>query len=220
MDVRIDAFGDSINKFGEELCGSRVEIIRSPSGVAAILADGLDGGAKANLLTAMAVGMMSSMLGRGEPIEEVADMIVDSQPAGRPDGVGYSAFTIVQATPGGTIYIAQMETPDVVLLSHGKSVPVRMNERIRQGKLIRAGILSCRQADTVVAYSNGVLKAGGAGTGNAGWRPETIAAYMANAYRPKIPAEKLARLLLAASDSLSGHRPENDLASLVFRVGT
>ena len=216
MGIRIDAFGDSVNKFGEELCGSRVEIIRGETGVAAILADGMGSGAKANLLAALAVNMMFSMLGRGEPIEEVADMIVDSQPAGRPDGVGYSAFTIIQATSGGTIYIAQMETPDVVLLYHGKPVPVCMNERIRRGKVIRTGVFSCRQADTVVAYGSGVLKVG---TRDVGWRPETIAAYMANAYRPKIPAEKLARLLLAASGSLSGHRPENDLSSLVFRVG-
>lgn len=219
MGVRIDAFGDSVSKYGEELCGSRVEIYRSDPGVTAILADGMGSGAKANLLAAMAVQMTMSMLGRGEPIEGVADMIVDSQPGGREEGVGYSAFTLIQAGFSGMIYIAQMETPDAVLLCRGRPACVRMNERIRQGKLIRTGILSCKEADTVVAYSRGVLKTGRDGTRTAGWQGETIASYMANAYHPKITAEKLARLLLAASDSLSGHRPEHDLSALAFRVG-
>lgn len=220
MDVQIDAFGDSINKYGEELCGNRVEIIRSEAGVTAILADGMGNGAKANMLASIAVKMTSAMISRGEPIEDFADMIVDSQPAGKQDGVGYSAFTLVQVIFSGTIYIAQMEMPDVILLHHGKPAHINMSKKMKQGKIIRTGVMSFKTADTVIAVSNGVLNAAGERKIESGWHLKNITAFMMNAYHSKISAEKLTQLLLTASNSLSNNKPEDDLSVLTFRMST
>lgn len=218
MTVRVDAAGDSINKYGEQLCGDRIEIIRGASGVTAMLADGKGGGIKANMLASLAVKMMSTLLDGGTPVEEIADMIVESQPAGREDGVSYSAFTLIQVIFSGMIYIAQMETPDVLLFQRGQPVRVETRGRTRQGRLIRFGVSSCGEADTVVAVSNGMLNAGGGRSLKKGWRLQDISTFMAHAYSPGVAPEKLIRLLLNAGSSLSCRKPEEDLSAVVFRM--
>jgi hypothetical protein len=220
MGVLIDVFGDSINKYGEELCGNRVEIIRKSDGVSAILADGLGIGVKANMLACLAIKMFSSMLDRSEPIEDVIDMIVDSQPAGRESGISYSAFTIIQILGSGMINIAQMDTPAPVFLLHGKPVPIDMSERIIDGKTIKVSQMTIKNTDTITAFSDGVLSAGIGDSLKNGWQRKSIAAYMVNAYKPGISAEKLTRLLLTASNSLYINKPSDDLSVLTFRVNS
>lgn len=218
MVARIDAYGDCVNQYGEELCGDRIEIIRSEAGVTAILADGTGGGAKANMLASLAVKMMSALLARGVSIEEIADMIVESQPAGKDEGVGYSAFTIIQVIYSGTVFLAQMETPDVLLLHRGKPVDLKMHQKIRQGRIIRSGVSSVRNADTIIAVSNGMVHAGAERDLKDGWKLSQISAYMGNASTPRVTAEKLVHLLLTASSTLSGGKPKDDFSALAFRI--
>ncbi|CAB1240655.1 PPM-type phosphatase domain-containing protein [Ruminococcaceae bacterium BL-6] len=218
MAARIDAYGDCVNQSGGKLCGDRIEIVRSEAGVTAILADGRGGGAKAAMLASLAVKMMSAMLARGEPIEEIADMIVESQPAGGNESVDHSAFTILQVIYSGTIFISQMETPDVILLRRGKPAGLKTERKTRQGRIIRSGISNVRDADTIVAVGNGMLRAGAERDLKSGWTLSRISSYMGNAWGPRVTAEKLARLLLAAGDSLSFGKPKDDLSALVFRV--
>jgi hypothetical protein len=217
--ARINAYGDSISRYGEELCGNRIEIVRGEAGVTAILADGMGGGIKANMLASLAVQMMSAMLARGEPVEKIADMIVESQPAGPEEGVGYSAFTIVQAIYSGMIFFAQMGTPDVVLLRRGKPVELQTRRTTVDGRVIRNGVSNLREVDTLVAVSSGMLRAGAGRDLKSGWTRNQIAVYMENASTPRVTAEKLARLLLSAAKSLSRGKPGDDFSALVFRVG-
>lgn len=219
MTVQIDASGDSVKKYGEVLCGDRVEIVRDNKGITAMLADGTGGGAKSNILSSLAAKMMSTMLNRGESIEKITDMIVESQPAGREEGVSYSAFTLIQVIFSGKIFIAQLETPDVLLFQRGKPVPMETRREIRQGRLIRVGVSDCKKADTVVAVSNGVLGAGVGLNLKKGWRMEHISTFLANAYHPRITSEKLVRLLLNVSGSLSSHRQKDDLSAVAIRIG-
>ena len=218
MTARIDAYGDCVSQYGGKLCGDRIEIVRSEAGVTAILADGRGGGAKAAMLASLAVKMMSAMLARGEPIEEIADMIVESQPAGGNESVDHSAFTILQVIYSGTIFISQMETPDVILLRRGKPTGLKTERKTWRGRIIRSGISNVREADTIVAVGNGMLRAGAERNLKDGWTLGRISAYMGNAWGPRVTAEKLARLLLAAGDSLFFGKPKDDLSALVFRV--
>lgn len=220
MAVKIDAYGACIHKYGEELCGNQVKIIRNEPGVTAILADGISGGAKASLLTSFAVKMMTAMCGSGAPVDRTADLIAESQPAGGQQGsAGNIAFTLIRALCDGKIYVEQFETPEVILLRRGKPVPMDMTWRKLGNKTIRSGEITAKQADTVIAVNSGMLNAGAERSLKNGWGTDTIAAYMANAYNPRGSAENLVRLLLAAGNSLSFGRPKNDLSALVFRVG-
>jgi hypothetical protein len=218
MSMLIDAFGDSISKYGEELCGNRVEIIRSEDGTAAILADGMGNGVKANMLASLAVKMLSSSINRGEPIEDVVDMLIDRQPAYSDTSMSYSAFTVIQIFRNGLIYTAQLGTPDALFLFHGKPAPVHIREIRKNGSTIRIGETTVKHADTIIAFSSGVVNAGMGGSLKNGWQRENIATYMINAYRPGIPAEKLTGLLLTASSSLDHTEPADDLSVVTLKV--
>lgn len=218
MAVQIDAFGDSIRKYGEPLCGNRVEIIRNGAGVTAMLADGMGGGIKANMLASLAVKMMSTLLDQGAPVEEIADMIVESQPAGRKEGVSYSAFTLIQVTASGMIFTAQMETPDVLLFRRGKPVGLTLRRKSAQGRLIRLGVSDRKKTDTIAAVSGGMLNAGEGRGLEQGWQLETVSKFLTHAYCHGVPSKKLVRLLLNAGSSLAREKPRDDLTAIVFRM--
>lgn len=218
MSMLIDAYADTVSKYGEELCGDKVEIIRSTHAVAAMLADGKGSGVKASMLASLAVGMLKSMFSTGEPIEEIMDMLADSQHDTGQPGNSYCAFTVIRVSDAGQLYIAQMDAPDIIFLRHGKPLPVEMSHRTVNDKIIRTVRTVMKASDTVIAFSSGVVSAGAGGFLKKGWQRENIAAYMVNAYRPGIPAEKLTKLLLAAGCSLDHDKAGDDLAVLTVRV--
>lgn len=218
MGILIDAYSDTVSKYGEELCGDKVEIIRSTHAVAAMLADGQGSGVKASMLATLAVGMLKSMLHTGEPIEEIVDMLVDSQYDTGKQEVSYCAFTIIRVSDAGQLYIAQMDTPEIIFLRHGKPIPIEMNCRTVKGRIIRTARTVMKASDTVIAFSSGVASAGAGGFMKKGWQRDNITAYMVNAYRPGITAEKLTKLLLAAGSSLYHDKADDDMAVLTVRV--
>lgn len=218
MAVPIDVCGRCVSPVPDGLCGSRIKIVQSDAGVTAILTDGFGSDAKAAILSSLAVKMMLAMLARGEPIDEIADMIVDSQPIGKNEREGYSAFTILQVSNSGMIFISQMETPDAILLCHGKPVDLNPSQKIRQGRVIRSATLRTRDADTMIAVGNGLLQVGAKRNLQEGWSLKQISAYMANASAHRVTAEKLVRLLLSAGNSLSRGESKDNLSALVFRV--
>lgn len=216
MAVKIDAFSACVPKYDEVFCEDQIRILRNEAGIAAILVDGTNGGAKANLLTAFAVKMMTAMQGSGISLRQVADMMVESQPAG---GKAESAgFTLIFALFSGEIHVEQFDTPDVLLLRRGKPAPMETALRALHGKTIRSGTITAKQADTVIAVGSGMLAAGAGRNLKDGWNLKTIAAYMANAYEPRITAETITRLLLAAGSSLAFERSQNDLCALAIRI--
>ena len=51
MTLYFETFSRQLHKFGEELCGDHVEIVRTPDNIILALADGLGSGVKANILS-------------------------------------------------------------------------------------------------------------------------------------------------------------------------
>ncbi|MEA4903505.1 MAG: hypothetical protein VB090_01460, partial [Petrimonas sp.] len=62
MDLYLETGYTSLHKYGEELCGDKVEYIEKDDCFTLVLADGLGSGVKANILATLTSKILCSMM--------------------------------------------------------------------------------------------------------------------------------------------------------------
>ena len=206
MGLYIDTSYESINKYMEELCGDKVEIIRSDDSVVAVLADGLGSGVKANILSTLTSKIMSN----GLSIDEAVETIAYTLPVCKERQIAYSTFSIIQIFRDGKGYLVEYDSPAVLRFRKGKSMPIITNTREINGKQIKEAHFDVRPEDLIVMVSDGVIHAGGGHTLNLGWQWQNVNDYIEKTYKKDLSAKTISKLLLSACSGLYDNMPGDD----------
>ena len=219
MSVSIDVAWRSLNKYQEELCGDKVEIVKTGDSDIVILADGMGSGVKANILATLTSKILGTMLNEGAAIESCVETIARTLPICKVRKVAYATFSILQIFHSGQAYLAEFDNPSCVFIRDGKIVDYPYEVREIEGKKIHECRFRVKKNDCFVLVSDGVIYAGAGSILNMqGWTWEAVAEYTLKCTRQTMSASRLAVLLSQACDELYEEKPGDDTTVAVARV--
>lgn len=219
MSVSIDVAWRSLNKYEEELCGDKVEVVKTQDSEIVILADGMGSGVKANILATLTSKILGTMLHEGAAIESCVETIARTLPVCSVRKVAYATFSILQIFHSGEAYLAEFDNPSCIFVRDGKIVDYPCKMREIEGKKIREYRFRVKKNDCFVLVSDGVIYAGAGSILNMqGWTWEAVAEYTLKCTKQTLSASRLAVLLSQACDELYEEKPGDDTTVAVARV--
>ncbi len=218
MSVSIDVAWKSLNKHHEELCGDKVEIIKTNDSDILILADGMGSGVKANILATLTSKILGTMLYEGATIESCVETIAKTLPICKVRKVAYATFSILQIFHSGEAYLAEFDNPSCVFIRDGKIVKYPYETREIEGKKIHEYRFQVKKNDCFVLMSDGVIYAGAGSILNLqGWTWEAMAEFTLKCTKKTMSASRLAVMLSQACDELYEEKPGDDTTVAVAR---
>lgn len=218
MEVRTELYWESTNKFGEELCGDKVEAVQSPEETIMVMADGLGSGVKANILSTLTTKIALTMLKEGSSIEETVKTIMATLPICKIRKIAYSTFTIIRVDLQGNCYIVEYGNPPVMLLRDGKVLRLEGTTREIDGKEVKEYRLRVQRDDVFIAMSDGVVHAGVGGILNLGWQWENIAQYIEKISKVETTIASLVKLLSEATMNFYLDMPGDDATIVALKI--
>lgn len=208
---------NSLNKAGEELCGDKVHVTRTPDSAVVVLADGLGSGVKANILATLTSKIAGDMLRMGMDIEDVVDTLTGTLPVCRVREVAYSTFTIFQIFADGRAYLVEYDNPATFFFRQGKLEQLYYMERVVNEKVIKESRFRVAEGDTVVMISDGAVHAGVGQILNLGWQWDHIAEHLGKIVPETQSTRAVARQLAEACDALYCSKPGDDTTAVAVR---
>ncbi len=218
MNVSIDVAWKSLNKYQEELCGDKVEVLKTMDSEIVILADGMGSGVKANILATLTSKILGTMFLQGASIELAVETIAKTLPICKVREVAYATFSILQIFHDGRAYLVEFDNPSCVFIRDKKIQDYPYEEREIEGKQIREYHFEVDINDCFVLMSDGVIWAGAGELMNYGWTWKDMAAYTLQCMQETMSASRLAALLSDACNDLYQDRPGDDTTVAVLRV--
>lgn len=216
--INIDVAWKSLNKYEEELCGDKVEVLYTKDSVVLILADGMGSGVKANILATLTSKILRTMFREGASIELAVETIAKTLPICRERKVAYSTFSILQVNYDGNAYLAEFDNPGCIFVRKKKLQNYPCKERILEGKVIREYRFQAEAGDCFVLMSDGAVWAGTGEIMNYNWTWEDLAEYTLKCVRETRSAARMAALLSDACNDLYGNHPGDDTTVAIMRV--
>jgi hypothetical protein len=218
MDFYVETAYESINKHKEELCGDKVEIIRTEDSVVAVLADGLGNGVKANILSTLTTKIIGTFMANGLNIDEAVETIANTLPVCKDRGIAYSTFSILQIFHSGEGYLVEYDNPSVFIFKKGRLAWLDSEERVISGKVIKESRFTVGTNDLFIMVSDGVIHAGIGQTLNLGWQWDHVGEYIRKTNRNDLSAKGIAKLLISACDNLYAHKPGDDTTVAAIKI--
>lgn len=208
----------SFNKFGEELCGDRVSIVKKDDYTTLVLADGLGSGVKANILSTLTSKILSTMVSNNIPMEECIETIVETLPVCKERGVAYSTFSVIHLNNEGVGYMFEFDNPQCIFFENGGFKELEREELTILNKKIYKSELKLKDQDMILVMSDGVPHAGIGKTMNLGWQRDDIVEYLKENIKPDMSARCVANILASASKALYMNEPGDDTTVAAIKI--
>ncbi len=217
-DLCVDLGYRSLNKYGEQLCGDMVQVVRDDNTTIMVLADGLGSGVKANILSTLTSKIISTMIAEHMSIEDCVNTIMATLPVCKVRGIAYSTFTIIKITNNTYAEIIQYDNPNVILIREGKNYEYPTETKIISGKKIIESKIDLKCGDVFVAMSDGAVYAGVGQTLNYGWQRENIVEFIEFHYDFRNSAKAVSSLVLDACNNLYANKPGDDTTIAAIKI--
>ncbi|MDK2585427.1 SpoIIE family protein phosphatase [Romboutsia sedimentorum] len=220
MKFFIDFSTSSLNKYGEELCGDKVEFYHDENKFIAVLSDGLGSGVKANILATLTAKIAITMLKEGLPIEDVVDTVIHTLPVCSIRNLAYSTFTIIKVDSDGIAYVAEFDNPSIFFLNDREVKKIEWSTSEINGRKIKESKFELKEKDILVFVSDGVVHAGVGKILNLGWQWDDIQKYLKANTNRNMSSKTVTNLLLGACDQLYMQQPGDDTTVATIKAVT
>ncbi|HWR61532.1 MAG TPA: SpoIIE family protein phosphatase [Clostridia bacterium] len=219
MSSFIDVAYNSLNKYGEELCGDKVEIVRTGDSVIIVLSDGLGSGVKANILATLTCKIAATMLREGVSILETVDTIMQTLPVCSVRKLAYSTFTIIKIHEDGHVYVAEYDNPPVFFL-HGSRKKLRIQHSAIEvnNRVVKESSFLLGEGDALTVVSDGVVHAGVGGILNLGWQWNNVEEYLERQGKLEKCAANISKSLIDACRSLYAGKAGDDATVVTVKL--
>ncbi len=218
-DLCADIGYQSLNKYGEQLCGDHIDIIKpNEDSIVIVLADGLGSGVKANILSTLTSKIISTMMAEEMKIEDCVSAIAATLPVCSERNVAYSTFTLIKIMNNETAEIIQYDNPFVILLRDAKNYELPSTIMNIGGKSIYRSKIDLKENDIFIAMSDGAVHAGVGMSLNFGWQRDDIISFMETFYDVGFTAKTLTTILLNECNRLYGEQPGDDTTVCTIRI--
>lgn len=218
MKLFVDAAWESLNHYGEELCGDKVEIVRTDDYFLIVLADGLGSGVKANILSTLTSTIIATMLSEGAGLNEAVETIAATLPVCSERGLAYSTFTIVKVERTGQVYLAEFDNPRAVYYHNNLLTPIEWEELSIEGKQIFTSRFTAEPGDMIITFSDGVVHAGVGRLLDLGWQYDNIVKFISENLTPDSSSRTIVKKLLGSVNTLYMDQPGDDSTVCAMRL--
>ncbi len=209
----------SMNKYGEQLCGDRVDVLPADDGsLIAVLADGLGSGVKASILSTLTSKILSTMLAQNLSVEECVRTVAATLPVCSVRGVAYSTFSVIRILDNEYAEIIQYDNPHVILLRNGKHVEFPKQSYTIENKVIFQSRTRIEENDVLITMSDGAVHSGVGNIMNFGWQRSDIIRFLEEKYDENCTAKTMATILVEECNRLYGGKPGDDTTVCALKV--
>ncbi|MCX7717043.1 MAG: serine/threonine-protein phosphatase [Candidatus Sumerlaeaceae bacterium] len=212
MEAFVEIETVQLNKHGEQLCGDRVLVHRTPGRAVVILSDGLGSGVKANILATLTTTIIRRMISAGADLGDVVDTIAGTLPVCQVRGLAYATFALVEVdTVACRLRAVNYDNPPILFFRRGRRIrPESRTEPVR-GRQVSVMESDVEMGDHIVLMSDGVTHAAPGNRTDRRWDSDAIAAHLEKQIRLQpATARSLVRNLAHLTSALYHGRPSDD----------
>jgi hypothetical protein len=209
--VEVEVYEASLCKHGEELCGDKIRVLRSPARTVVALSDGLGSGVKANILATLTATIAVTMLRDDVSLTRVIETIAETLPVCRVRHVAYATLSVVEVEPSGRFRIVNFDNPAPFFFRAGKPRSIPWRQITVHDRLMNIAEGTMRRGDFVGLISDGVVHAGVGARLNLGWGWDNVARHLEGAFiRGPHTARDVVRSVMNRTADLYAGEPGDD----------